>query len=132
MRKARYQIKRGRPGTGLALFATETFKKGDFIVEYTGEKITTERADSLGTKYLFEIDKDWTIDGSSRTNIARYINHSCLPNAEAEIRGSRIYIEASKKILPGEEITIDYGDEYFDEFIRPHGCKCRLCTGDMI
>lgn len=127
-----YEVRRGRPGTGLGLYATGAFSKGDFIVEYTGVKIPTPKADALKTRYLFEIDADWTIDGSSRDNIARYINHSCLPNAEAYIEKDRIRIQASENIVPGEEITIDYGDEYFDEFIRPVGCKCRLCSGDMV
>lgn len=127
-----YEVRKGRPGTGLALFALAPFKKGDFIVEYTGTKITTKKADALKTRYLFEIDEDWTIDGSSRTNIARYINHSCLPNAEAYIKKDKVLIQASEKIAPGDEITIDYGDEYFDEFIRPTGCKCRLCSGDVL
>ena len=24
----------------------------------------------------------------------------------------------------GEEITYDYGKEYFDEYIKPKGCRC--------
>ncbi len=126
-----FEVRKGRPGTGLGLYATAAFSKEDRIVEYTGTKISTQKADALKTRYLFEIDADWTIDGSSRNNTARYINHSCLPNAEAYIEGNKVFIQASKKILPGEEITIDYGDEYFDEFIRPTGCKCRLCSGDV-
>lgn len=132
MTKAKYKIRRGRPGLGLGLYALAPYKKGEFIVHYTGRKIPTAVADALKTRYLFEIDEDWTIDGSSRTNHARYINHSCLPNAEASIKGDTISIKASKAIPAGEEVTIDYGDEYFDEFIRPNGCKCRLCSGDMV
>jgi hypothetical protein len=121
---ARVAVKRGRPGTGLGLFATDYFKKGEMVVEYTGKKVTTKVADTLGTKYLFEIDEKWTIDGSPRTNLAGYVNHSCEPNCEAEIDGMRIFYYAMRPIDAGEELTIDYGEEYFDEFIRPHGCKC--------
>ena len=121
---ARVAVRRGRPGTGLGLFATDYFKKGEMVIEYTGKKITTKKADTLGTKYLFEIDEKWTIDGSPRTNLARYVNHACEPNCEAEIDGTRIFYYAMRPIDSGEELTIDYGEEYFDEFIKPYGCKC--------
>lgn len=117
-------VKKARLGTGRGLFAASAFKKGDFIAEYTGIKIPTAHADTSKSRYLFEIDSEWTIDGSPRSNIARYINHSCDPNTEAEIREGKILISAARSIKRGEEITIDYDTEYFDEFIRPVGCKC--------
>lgn len=121
-------IRKSKPGTGRGLFAACDIKKGDFILEYTGKKIPTPFADTLKSRYLFEIDEIWTIDGSPRSNIARYINHSCDPNTEAEIRDGRIMIEAKRDIKKGEELTIDYDTEYFDEFIRPVGCRCEAAT----
>lgn len=118
------EVKGGRPGTGEGLFARSSIAKGDFIAEYTGVKIPTKVADEMNTRYLFEVDEDWTIDGETPDNIARYINHSCDPNAEAEIHDGHILISAVRRIPAGEEITIDYGKEYYDEFIRPVGCKC--------
>lgn len=119
-----YRVKKSRPGMGRGLFTTKAIKKGDFVIEYTGERIPAKVADTLGTRYLFEIDDDWTIDGSSKDNLARYVNHSCDPNCEAEERDGRIYYYAIRNIAAGEELTIDYGQEYFDEFIKPAGCKC--------
>lgn len=129
---ARFTVKRARKGAGLGLFAEVPFKKDDFIIEYKGKRVPNDVADDLGTKYLFEVGEHWTIDGSSRKNIARYINHSCKPNAEAEEDEDelRIRFYAKKKIQPGDELTIDYGDEYFDQFIRPYGCKCDACVGE--
>ena len=109
---------------GEGLFAALPIKKGDFILEYTGTKIPTKVADEMTSRYLFEIDEQWTIDGSPRSNTARYINHACEPNTEAEIEDDRIMIYAIRDIKKGEELTIDYDTEYFDEFIRPVGCKC--------
>jgi hypothetical protein len=114
-------------GRGMGLFARQAFKSGEFVAEYTGRKITTKEADELTTKYLFEIDDDWTIDGSPRSNIARYINHSCDPNCESDIVDGKILISAIRDIETGEELTFDYGEEYFDEFIKPAGCKCNKC-----
>ena len=126
--QSRFAVCKSRPGTGQGLFATALIKKGDFVFEYTGKKIPTVYADTLPTRYLFEIDREWTIDGSSRANIARYVNHSCEPNCEADWRDGHILIFATRTIKSGEELTIDYGDEYFDEFIRPIGCKCAKCV----
>ncbi len=120
-------VKRSRAGLGL--FATQEFVRGSFIIEYTGEHISTEEADRRGGKYLFILNKEITIDGKGRENTARYINHSCKPNAEAETDESagKIRISAKRKILPGEEITYDYGKEYCNQYIKPYGCKCAHC-----
>jgi SET domain-containing protein len=120
----------GRAKTGLGLFATRPMAKGDIIVEYTGARIPTRQAQELdrrrANKYLFEIDRRWTIDGSARANVARYVNHACRPNAEAEFVRGRMLFVATKRILPGEEITIDYGEEHMQLYFR-NGCKCTGC-----
>ena len=121
-------VRKSGPGKGRGLFATRDIRSGALVAEYTGERISTVYADTLKTKYLFEVDADWTIDGSSRDNLARYLNHSCEPNSEADIQEGRIYILASRDIAAGEEFTIDYGEEYFDEFIKPTGCLCTKCV----
>jgi len=129
----RKQFRVGRSRTGLGLFATEFIKKGDFIVEYRGRRLRNEEADKLadrGAKYLYEINNRWTVDGSNRRNVARYANHSCRPNAESDVtRDRRIIIRAIKHIYPGDEITYDYGKDYFDLIIKPLGCKCDKCLG---
>ncbi len=117
----------GRAKTGLGLFTRVPVKKGQFIVRYSGRRIRTETADDLDTRYLFEINSRWTIDGSSRRNRARYINHSCRPNAEVYFVKHVIKIRAIKKIKPGDEITYHYGRNYFDAFIKAVGCKCAAC-----
>lgn len=117
----------GRSRSGLGLFAAAPFKKGDFVIEYSGEMISTEEADERDNKYLFEINSRWTVDGSSRKNIARYINHSCRPNCEVDIKKKKIMVYALKRIKPGEELAYDYDKEYFDEFIKPFGCRCEHC-----
>ncbi len=120
-------VGKSRKGLGKGLFAARSIEKGEYIAEYTGTHIPTPYADTLKTRYLFEIDAKWTIDGSSSDNVARYINHACMPNCEAQIESGRVHIFALRDIFAGEEFTIDYGDEYFDEFIRPVGCKCDAC-----
>jgi uncharacterized protein len=123
----------GRAKTGLGLFATKAFRKGQTIVEYRGRRITSEQAFEIERKghnrYLFEINKQWTIDGSSRRNLGRYVNHACEPNAHAVMRRTgKLEFAASHWIEPGEEITIDYGEDYFDLLLAPKGCKCMTCA----
>ena len=120
----------GRSRTGLGLFATLPIKKGAFIVEYKGRKLTTAQADKLearGNRYLYEINSRWTIDGTSRRNLGRYANHSCRPNAEAHTIGHKVIIRAIKNIREGDEITYDYGDDYLANVITRRGCKCDKC-----
>jgi len=122
-----YVVKKSTAGLGV--FAQGEFKRSDFIIEYTGERITVKEADRRGGKYLFTVSKEFTIDGKGRENTSRYLNHSCKPNAEAVLDEDelRVRIYAKKKILPGEEITYDYGKEYWDTHIKPFGCRCGAC-----
>jgi SET domain-containing protein len=117
-----------RTTTGLGLFTLRPIPAGRRIIEYVGPIVTTAEVDRRGGKYFFEIDADFAIDGSPRTNLARYINHSCRPNAEAFVRGRRVWIWSKKKIKAGEQLTLNYGKSYFDDHIKPHGCKCEKCA----
>ena len=118
----------GRSRAGLGLFARVPIRKGQFILRYSGRKISTETADDLGNRYLFEINSRWTIDGATRKNRARYINHACRPNAEVYFVKHTIKIRAIKNIKPEDEITYHYGRNYVDAFIKAVGCKCKFCA----
>ncbi len=121
----------GRSRTGLGLFATKPIKKGAKIVRYFGPLLDCRKKkhDAIENKYLFELNGRWTIDGSVRENIARYINHACRPNAESDVRPRKrkVVIRAIKNISPGEEINYDYGTDYFKAYLKPIGCKCDAC-----
>ena len=117
----------GRSKTGLGLFATDTIKRGTRIIRYIGKKMTNAEADKLHTKYVFELNSRYSLDGKSRKNIARYINHSCKPNSTIDISRGQIHIKSIRRIEPGDEITYNYGRGYFDAFIKPKGCKCPTC-----
>jgi hypothetical protein len=121
----------GRSRTGLGLFATKPIKKGSKIIRYFGPLLDSKKKkdDAIENKYLFELNNRWTIDGSVRKNIARYINHACKPNAESDVkpRKRKVIIRAIKNIEPGEEINYDYGTDYFKAYLKPIGCKCDAC-----
>jgi hypothetical protein len=121
----------GRSRTGLGLFATKPIKKGTRIIRYFGPLLDSKKKkdDEIENKYLFELTNRWTIDGSVRKNVARYINHACKPNAESDVRPRKrkVFIRAIKNIEPGEEINYDYGTDYFKAYLKPIGCKCDAC-----
>ncbi len=121
----------GRSRTGLGLFATKPIKKGSKIIRYFGPLLDSKKKkdDAIENKYLFELNDRWTIDGSVRKNVARYINHACKPNAESDVkpRKRKVVIRAIKDIEPGEEINYDYGTDYFKAYLKPIGCKCAAC-----
>jgi SET domain-containing protein len=126
-KKVMVKVKRARAGLGL--FALQQIPAGKRIIEYTGPLISNAEVEKRRGKYFFGVNSKWSIDGSPRQNTARYINHSCSPNAEAFISGRRVWIWSKKSIKAGEEITYNYGEEYFNDLIKPRGCKCKKCSG---
>lgn len=120
-----------RSKTGLGLFAAAEIPKGTRIIQYVGKLISNEDAERHRGRYLFTLDDEYTIDGSSRNNLARYINHSCRPNADSDVIDNEIWIIAKRKIKASEEITINYGKSYFNQFIKPKGCKCVKCDPEF-
>lgn len=103
------------------LYAMENINKDDMIIEYVGEEVRQKIAEirenrylksGIGSSYLFRIDEDTVVDATKKGGIARFINHSCMPNCTAKIikvEGSkRIVIYALRDIVLNEELTYDY------------------------
>lgn len=122
---AQFSLKVKRSSAGLGLYTMEDIKKGAKIIEYVG--IVYSSRDDLTTRYIFSVNSKIDIDGSPRYNLARYINHSCAPNAESSIKKGHVWIVATRDIKAGEELSYDYGKEYFDIIIKPAGCRCKKC-----
>lgn len=122
-----YKVKAKRSTAGLGLFAEQDIPKNTCIIEYVGRDITGPEEYTSKSKYLFGVHARKTIDGQARSNTARYINHSCQSNAEPEVKKGRVFIFAKKNIKAGEEICYDYGKDYFETHIKPHGCRCLKC-----
>ncbi len=128
MPKRKYRI--GRSRTGLGLFATAPIRKRSRVAEYKGPLLTTKKAakiEASGNRYLYEINSRWTIDGTPRSNVARYANHSCNPNCDTTAVKRRVFIFALRNIKPGEEITYDYGIDYLKNVIGRSNCLCSRC-----
>ena len=138
---------------GNGVFATDTIRKGEHIVEYKGRLITHDEADQLhyndidtGHTFLFTLNDEWIVDANVRGNIAKWINCSCDPNSIAyihedesgDLKKEKVIIEALRTIKPGEEITYDYGFEfdvpYTKKLLKIWACHCGSpnCRGTML
>jgi SET domain-containing protein len=116
-------------------FAARDIPKGTRIIEYTGERIS--KAESLrrceaNNEFIFTLDEEQDLDGSVDWNVARFINHSCAPNCEAEMDNGHIWIIAVRDIEAGEELSFNYG--YDLESYREHPCRCGApeCVGYIV
>ena len=144
---------RKSPIHGYGVFAKEKIPKGTRLIEYKGKRRTHEEADELaegdpdsGHTFLFTLNDDYIVDANKRGNEARWINHSCEPNCEAVIeehpngkrKKDRIYIETTRTIAKGEELTYDYGitlaERHTKRMKEIWACRCghASCTGTML
>jgi SET domain-containing protein len=140
LRRTRRQLieVRKSPIQGRGVFALVDIPRGKRILEYTGERLSS---DAAGERYcdddaeerhhtfLFAVDERRVIDAARRGSDARYINHSCAPNCDAVVERGRVFICARKKIRAGEELAYDYwyttDESYTDaELRRIYPCRC--------
>src|SRR5690349_15830152 len=100
------------PIEGQGAFARSALAAGTRILEYLGEKIDKQeslRRCQVGNPCIFHLDAQWNLDGNVEFNPARYLNHSCFPNCEAELfEGGRIWILTTRPVAAGEELTLNY------------------------
>ena len=120
---------------GMGGFALRRIRKGTPLIEYLGERITKEEAAvrcEANNPFIFSLNDEVDVDGDVSWNPAKYLNHSCGPNAEAEIFGEQIWIMAIRDIKAGEEITFNYS--YDLENYEDHPCRCGAvsCVGYMV
>ena len=123
------------PIHGTGGFAARDFQLGEPVIEYCGERISKEESlvrCEAGNPFIFFLDDQWNLDGSVDWNPARFLNHSCAPNCEAELVDGRIWITARHAIRAGDELTFNYSYD-LTEF-REHPCRCGApeCVGYMV
>jgi len=111
--------------------AGEAIPPGRKVLEYTGEKINrSEKKRREDSKYLFELDSYWTIDGGAGGSGAEFVNHSCHPNLVTRILKGHILYFSRRRIAKGEELTVDYNFDWDDEHVRC-ACGARRCRGTI-
>jgi len=109
----RLQI-RSSPIQGLGVFARETIPGRRLVIEYGGDRISRAEAQRRFLKRgkpkricFARASRYWIIDGW-KGNGSEYINHSCSPNLYAWRPRGHILLCSLKRILPGEELTLNY------------------------
>ena len=120
---------------GRGAFAVQDLPPGIRLAEYGGERIT--KAESLrrcqaGNHFIFTLDAEWDLDGSGPDNDARLFNHCCDPNCEAVVDNGRIWLQSTRAVRAGQELTFNYGYDLTD--YRDYPCRCGApnCIGYMV
>jgi hypothetical protein len=131
---------------GKGVFAIEPIAAGERLIEYKGERISWKEAlrrhphnpDEPNHTFYFALDSGKVIDGKVDGNSARWINHSCAPNCEAEEIDGHVYVHALRDIAEGEEVFYDYGlvidARQTKKLKKEYECRCgaRKCRGTML
>ncbi len=131
---------------GKGVFALQKIAVGQTLIEYLGEVITWDEAqerhphnpEDPNHTFYFHVDADRVIDAAHGGNSARWINHACAPNCEADEQDGRIFIKALRAIAPGEELSYDYGlmiDERYTKALKaeyPCWCGAAQCRGTLL
>jgi len=133
---------------GNGVFAAQDIPAGTRILNYAGKRITPEQADDMHPvnpddpfhTFFFALSSGKVIDGGNKGNDARWINHACSPNCQAEENadGTKVRIVALRDIKKGEELFYDYGlviDGKITKTLRKqYQCLCGSpkCRGTML
>lgn len=131
---------------GKGVFALVDIPEGETLIEYTGEVITWAEAldrhphdpSDPNHTFYFHIDEEHVIDAKYGGNSARWINHSCKPNCEADIEDGRVFIRSKRDIKAGDELFYDYGlviDEPLTPKLKaqyPCWCGAKKCRGTLL
>ena len=128
-------IFKSSPIHGTGGFARTELVRGTHVIEYVGRIISKQESIERcrgGNEYVFSVDEETDIDGNVEWNPARFLNHSCAPNCEAELIDGKIWIVALRDIQAGEEITFDYGYDLEDYRDHPCACGAAECAGYIV
>ncbi len=129
-----YEVKPSRiHGTGV--FARVAIPAETRIIEYVGERISKDESSRRrqdGNFFVFIVTDEFDLDGAVDWNPARFINHSCSPNCEANMEDEQIWISSLRDIPAGEELSFNYGYDLQD--YEDHLCRCGApnCLGFMV
>jgi hypothetical protein len=123
-------VRRRSKIAGWGVFAAAPIPKNTRIIDYAGELISTQERrrrervqNARGEVWCFIISRTRARDAAVGGNLARFINHACKPNCWVEIADGTIWIRASRRIRPTEELSYDYS------LVPPLGIPCRCRPG---
>jgi uncharacterized protein len=131
---------------GKGVFATAPIAEGQHLIEYLGQRIDWPEAlrrhphdpQQPNHTFYFALEGGDCLDANVHGNDARWINHSCAPNCEADELHGRVFIKALRNIAKGEELFYNYGlvidDKYTKKLKAEYACWCGAptCRGTML
>ena len=131
---------------GKGVFALQDLAEGETLIEYVGEVISWPEAlrrhphdpSQPNHTFYFTLDDEYVIDGNDGGNRSRWINHSCEPNCESDVRGGKVFIRALRNIEIGEELNYDYSlvieEPLTAKLKRDYQCLCgsASCRGTLL
>jgi uncharacterized protein len=131
---------------GKGVFAKAAIPKDTTLIEYVGELVSWTKAQDRpphnpvdpNHTFFFHIDDKLVIDAATGGNDARWINHACEPNCEADEVKGRVFIKTLRALKAGEELFYDYGliieDRYTKKLKAEYACRCgaKACRGTML
>jgi hypothetical protein len=134
-----YQIKKTRK-KGRGIFAHKEIPAGTIIGDYTGLVLKDKDAEKEEEKYDNACySMDYQDNGLSIFPLKveglgiHLINHSCSPNCDTYYYFGHTLFFTSRRILVGEELTIDYSFDPDHKKDWLHACFCGspFCRGTM-
>jgi uncharacterized protein len=133
---------------GKGMYALRDIPSGQILIEYQGRIISWKQAlrrhphdlSQPNHTFYFSLADGRCIDGNDMGNDARWINHACQPNCEADEdeKNQRVWIKALRHIKKGEELFYDYGlvidEPYTKKLKAEYQCLCgsKKCRGTML
>lgn len=131
---------------GKGVYAVAAIRKGERIIEYTGDHLPWKKAMDLPPRdpsdpyhtFFFSLDNGDVIDAARGGNGSRWINHSCDPNCETTEEEDRIFVYALRSIRAGEELFYDYkivpAERRTKKLEQEFACRCGSahCRGTML
>jgi uncharacterized protein len=120
---------------GVGAFARFDLVRGTRLIEYVGRRIGKQESlqqCQANNEYIFSLNEQEDLDGNVGWNPARFINHCCAPNCDAELDQGRIWIVARRDIRAGQEITFNYGFDLEDYRDYPCNCGAPGCVGFIV
>ncbi|KAI1714478.1 SET domain-containing protein [Ditylenchus destructor] len=128
---------------GWAVRSKQYIECGTFVAEFVGEVLSLKEAGvrQRPEDYSYHVHNRDTryghyVDPTRYGNISRFFNHSCFPNliplqyfsSHRDKTRASIGFIASRHIMPEDEMTIDYGHEWWEnriEFYKDFYCRCK-------
>jgi uncharacterized protein len=131
---------------GRGVYARCLIREDETVCEYKGEIISEaevarrypENMEGLNHTFVFGVAHNHNIDGGSKGNIARWINHSCAPNCDTYEKDKRMFVRAARDIRAGEELSYDYAIEAGERLTKavkarwPCWCGAKECRGTVL